>query len=308
MGTKQKKNKFKLFALMPFREEFDDVYMLIKDAAIETEESLATNIYCSRADEILGPGKITDQIIQAISEADIIVADISDNNPNVMYELGLAHTMKKASIIISQDVHNSPFDVKDFRMILYNRNRLVKDLRHPLASSLKNMIAGGLTATGSVANKLDGAPKPPETSNVFISYSHVDSDVLNRVLVHLKPLEKQGMIDLWVDTRIKAGEKWEERIKNALSSAKVAILLVSADFLASDFIVDNELPPLLSAAEQDGTKILPVIVKPSRFLRDENLAKFQAVNDPQIPVIKMSEVEREELFVRVAEIVEFYHK
>ncbi len=282
--------------------------MLIKDAAVETEESLSTNIYCSRADEIVGPGKITDQIIQAIREADIIIADISDNNPNVMYELGLAHTMSKPAIIISQDVHNSPFDVKDFRMILYNRSRLVKDLRHPLVSSLNTLIVSGLKPPEFVSINQGGAPKPPERSNVFISYSHVDSDVLNRVLVHLKPLEKQGMIDLWVDTRIKAGEKWEERIKSALSSAKVAILLVSADFLASDFIVDNELPPLLSSAEEEGTKILPVIVKPSRFLRDENLAKFQAVNDPQMPVIKMSEVECEELFVQVAEIVEFYHK
>ena len=198
--------------------------------------------------------------------------------------------------------------VKDFRMILYNRSRLVKDLRHPLVSSLNALIVGGLKAPEFVSNNQGAEPKAPERSNVVISYSHVDSDVLNRVLVYLIPLEKPGVIDLWLDTRIKAGQKWKDRIKSALSSAKVAILLVSADFLASIFIVDNELPPLLSAAEEEGTKILPVIVKPSRFLRDENLAKFQEVNKPQMPVIKMSEVEREELFVQVAEIVEYYHK
>ncbi len=289
MASDSKKNKYKIFTLMPFGQEFSDVYMLIRDAVVEVEENLSTNIECIRADEFIGPGKITDQIIKAIGEADIIIADISDSNPNVMYELGLAHTMGKAAIIITQDAQGSPFDIAGFRMILYDRNRLVKDLRHPLVSFISSLISSGLP--GGVlpsVGESKNSDESPERSNVFISYSHADTDVLTRIMVHLKPLEKQGVIDLWVDTRIKAGEKWEERIMHALSTAKVAILLVSADFLASDFIIENELPPLLSAAEIEGTKILPVIVKPSRFLRDKNLAKFQAVNDPKFPVIKMT--------------------
>ena len=122
---------------------------------------------------------------------------------------------------------------------------------------------------------------------VFVSYSHQDAGWLLRLRVHLRPLEREHAIELWDDTRIKPGSRWKLEIERGLASAQVAILLISADFLASDLIVDNELPPLLTAAENEGTTILPVIVSPSRFLRS-SLAQFQAVNDPGRPLIKLS--------------------
>jgi len=292
------KDRHSVFVLMPFREEFDDVYDVVKSTCREFE------LDCLRADEIDRPGQITDQIIESIKQADAIIADLTGSNPNVMYELGVAHSLDKPAIMINQSVERSPFDVAGMRQIVYDRNRLITDLRPRLVTSLADVINRGFQqytdawASASQHSKVD-------RNRVFISYCHADLDILDRVLVHLKPLEKQGVIDTWVDTRIKAGEKWQDRIKTALASAKVAILLISADFLASDFIVDNELPPLLAAAEQEGTRIIPVIVKPSRFLRDNNLAVFQALNDPTQPVIKMDEVEREELFVRLAQTVEY---
>lgn len=304
------RDQYRLFVLMPFREEFNDVYLLIRDAADAAAEKLTKEIKCYRSDEIAHTGRIMDQIIEAIRSADLLIADLSDTNPNVMYELGLAHTMGKPAIIITQDVHNSPFDVRDFRTILYDRSRLVKDLRSALVASITTIIEDGLKVpTGPyIPLKSDALQEETSRNQVFVSYSHADSEILNRIMIHLKPLEKQGVIDLWVDTRIKAGDRWKDRVKTALASAKVAILLISADFLASDFIVEDELPPLLAAAEDEGTKIIPVIVKPSRFLRDQNLARFQALNDPTQPVLKMSAVEQEELFVQLAEIVEYYHK
>jgi hypothetical protein len=91
---------------------------------------------------------------------------------------------------------------------------------------------------------------------------------------------------------------------DTLASTRVAVLLVSADFLASEFIVTNELPPLLTAAEHEGARIIPVVVKPSRFLREPEIAKFQALNDPTRPLIKLPEVEREELYAKLAELIE----
>ena len=136
---------------------------------------------------------------------------------------------------------------------------------------------------------------------VFISYSHADSEWLKRLQVHLKPFERKGMISPWDDTKIKSGMKWKEQIAEALGRAKIAILLVSADFLASDFIVEKELPPLLESAKQLGATIVPVILKPCSFSESE-LGDFQAVNPPSRPVISMNETEQEELFLEIARI------
>ncbi len=85
---------------------------------------------------------------------------------------------------------------------------------------------------------------------VFISYSHHDAVMLARLQVHLKRLERDGLVTRWDDTDIRIGERWREKIRQAIGAAKIAILLVSPDFLASDFIAKDELPPLLLAAEK----------------------------------------------------------
>lgn len=144
----------------------------------------------------------------------------------------------------------------------------------------------------------------PKGKNVFISYSHRDKEYLDRLLVHLKPLEKQGLIDSWVDTRLLAGDKWKKEIDKALKQARVAILLVSADFLASDFIIENELPPLLQSAEDSGTLIIPVILKPCRFARDKSLSNFQSINLPEEPLSFVDENERENIYDTIAQRIE----
>ena len=141
-------------------------------------------------------------------------------------------------------------------------------------------------------------------TKVFISYSHRDADWLRRLRVHLKPLEREHRIEIWDDTRIKPGSRWREEIEQALAATKVAVLLVSADFLASDFIAGDELPPLLSAAEKEGAIILPVILSPSRFERTPSLAQFQAVNNPSKSLIGLARSEQESVLVKVCEAIE----
>lgn len=148
------------------------------------------------------------------------------------------------------------------------------------------------------------ARTPEKGKKLFISYSHKDKEYLSRLLVHLRPLEKSKLIDAWNDTRIVPGQKWREEIEKALEAAAVAVLLVSADFLASNFIVDNELPPLLESASKQGTVILPVILTPCRFARDKNLSVFQAVNTPNTPLSGMDEHGREAVYDSIAAFVE----
>ena len=146
--------------------------------------------------------------------------------------------------------------------------------------------------------------QPQRRIKVFVSYSHKDKKWLERLQVHLKPLERDGVIDLWVDTKLQGGDRWREEIQKALDAARVAILLVSADFLASDFIHNSELPPLLRAAQSDGAIILPLIVGPCRFVQNKELSSFQAVNDPSRPLVAVKTVEREVILVKLTGQIE----
>lgn len=144
---------------------------------------------------------------------------------------------------------------------------------------------------------------PRNRGGIFISYSHKDKKWLERVQVHLKPLERLG-VTRFDDTLIKPGSKWREEIRVAIKSARVAILLVSADFLASDFIESDELPPLLAAAKADGAVIIPVIVSPCRFAETKSLSQFQALNSPARPLSNLTKTQREAELVKLVNAVE----
>src|SRR5262245_56452778 len=147
-------------------------------------------------------------------------------------------------------------------------------------------------------------PTPEEgRRKVFVSYSHTDSEWLKRVQIHLKDLTRRGLVELWDDTKIQSGSRWREAIRGALESAKVAVLLISADFIASDFIAEDELPSLLAAAEKDGVKILSLILSPSRYEKIESLSKYQSVNPPSKPLIGLPKVEQEAYLVKLCDDV-----
>jgi hypothetical protein len=139
---------------------------------------------------------------------------------------------------------------------------------------------------------------------IFISYSHKDIKWLKRLQVFLKHLERKEVIEYWDDTRIDPGGKWREQIDEAIISSSVAVLLISADFLASDFIQTNELPRLLSAAEDTGLIILPVIISPCGFERIPELSKFQAINPELKPLTKMRGWEKDQLWDEVTQAIE----
>jgi hypothetical protein len=148
-----------------------------------------------------------------------------------------------------------------------------------------------------VAHQKNISNPTQKRNKVFVSYSHFDKDFLIDIQRHFKPFLKQ--IDFWDDTKIQPGEKWKSEIKKAINSTKVAILLISTDFLGSEFIETDELPPLLKAAEENGAVILNVIVKPCLFEEFPKLNEYQAMNPPSRPVIKMDDSEREELYVNL---------
>src|SRR3954466_7549025 len=108
----------------PFGSDSRQVY----EDALEVLEKVivpacaAAGIEAIRADQISAPGEITDQIFRHLRDDDVVIADVSGGNANVMYELGLRHTVNKLTIQIGE-YGQVPFDIKNIRTILFSRSR-----------------------------------------------------------------------------------------------------------------------------------------------------------------------------------------
>ncbi len=236
--------------------------------------------------------------INAIRAASLVIADVSKEASNVMLDIGYAQALGKPIILMANKSRSVPFSFAGYPVIIYGEDfmldffqRMEENIKRAL-SNPDEFILGNMASNSG------------KRTRVFLSYSRHDKDYLDRLLVHLKPLERDGLIDLWVDARLQAGDRWKKEITVALDRATVAILLVSADFLASDFVINNELPPLLRNAADKGTRIIPLIVKPCRFLRHDELKHFHAVNDPSQALILLNEGEKELQYDAVASEVE----
>jgi tetratricopeptide (TPR) repeat protein len=140
-------------------------------------------------------------------------------------------------------------------------------------------------------------------AHIFISYSRKDMQWLDRLKVHLKPLQDSGQLDYWDDSRIRAGSNWRNEINQAITRADVAVLLVSADFLASDFVMSEELPAILGAQRRRGLQVLCALLKPCR-VSSTPLRDVQFAHSSDRPVASMSESEQETLWMQLAGQIE----
>jgi hypothetical protein len=123
-----------IFVLMPFSKTLDDRYELaIAPAAQEA------GMRVDRVDKQFFHQKgITERINQQIEEADLLIADVSRNNPNVLYEVGYAHAKGKLCILLTDNTKNIPFDLKDKRHVVFSNNR---DLKQKLRNELEALKA-----------------------------------------------------------------------------------------------------------------------------------------------------------------------
>lgn len=104
----------KAFVLMPFAESFTSIYTDFLEPALES-----CGFEVARADNAINAQNVLKDIVQGISESHLVIADLTESNINVYYELGVAHALNKPVILITQDVDDMPFDIRSYRVILY---------------------------------------------------------------------------------------------------------------------------------------------------------------------------------------------
>jgi hypothetical protein len=129
-----------VFVLMAFATDFDPVFAAIK-RTLEGQELL---LRCYRADEVYRPEPIIESILRGIVTAELIVADVTGRNPNVFYELGIAHAVKDNCVILTQAMEDVPFDLRHLRCIVYeNTLKGAEQLRLALTNTVRSVLPPG---------------------------------------------------------------------------------------------------------------------------------------------------------------------
>jgi hypothetical protein len=138
---------------------------------------------------------------------------------------------------------------------------------------------------------------------IFLSYNHRDKPFADELMVHVAPLKQRFEFALWSDQGITAGGAWNSEIQAELEKADIAVLLVSADYLASEWVAEHELPRLLEKANRGETRIIPVIVRPSSWAHTP-LAYFQAFPRDGRPLSELAPAERDRAWYALHEVLE----
>lgn len=137
-------------------------------------------------------------------------------------------------------------------------------------------------------------------ATVFFSYSHRDEGLRDELDKHLAALKHQGLIESWHDRRIEAGEDWSQAIDENLATAEVILLLVSPDFLASEYCYGVELERALERHDAGSARVIPVILRPCAW-KDLPLGRLQATPKDGRPVTQYPD--RDQAFLEVTQAV-----
>lgn len=131
---------------------------------------------------------------------------------------------------------------------------------------------------------MDNGQISSEGIEVFISYSHKDELLRDELERHSSILKRQKIISTWHDRKIGAGDDWKGQIDDHLDSAQIILLLISADFLASDYCYDIEMNRAIERHEFGEARVIPIILRPVDW-KGAPFGKLQALPKNAEPVI-----------------------
>ncbi|HYU75958.1 MAG TPA: toll/interleukin-1 receptor domain-containing protein [Ktedonobacteraceae bacterium] len=141
--------------------------------------------------------------------------------------------------------------------------------------------------------------EPNKTFEVFFSYSHKDQDLRDQLETQLSLLKRQEFISSWHDRKIGAGEEWAKEIDVHLNTAQIILLLISADFIASDYCYEKEMTRALERHKSGEARVIPIILRPCDW-HNSPFGKLQALPTGGQAVTDRSWYSRDEAFSDVA--------
>ncbi|MBX2929724.1 MAG: TIR domain-containing protein [Saprospiraceae bacterium] len=159
---------------------------------------------------------------------------------------------------------------------------------------LEQIIAGGYDSSDTLEEKTHG-----KKIDVFISYSHKAKDKKDRLVTHLAQLKRDFPgIELWEDGQILPGKEWDDNIKQKLRTADIVLLLIDADFMASTYIHNTEVPAAFERWKEKKCTVIPIYIGPC-YMGNSPITQFQGLpGGPNTPI--SSYVNQEEAWLTVA--------
>lgn len=159
-----KKNNGSCFVLMPFSEPFNTYYKSIIKPAVNNAK-----LDSLRGDSLFRPSPIMADIWQMIQDAKILVAELTGKNPNVFYELGLAHAIGKPVVLLSETMEDVPFDLQSLRSIIYDKNdpSWGNKLKLKLTKFIKETLSNPVDSVPQMFRKTVKSQAPTDPGLVF---------------------------------------------------------------------------------------------------------------------------------------------
>ncbi len=321
---------------------YDESYPIIREAA----DSLGLN--CVRFD-IHESRAIDGPMLRLLQEAELVIGDVSSKVEHVLLSLGIRFGLCPTGTLLIAAQDFIPIQFAKMRILRYQPMGMAPGIEDAAAfqSALAQRIKEALTTSAvdspvylalptlrparprtypdvegtDAIDDVWAAEDVVTTPKILVIYSHHDSEALKAFQPFLKPLERDGLVRYWDDTLLKSGDDWYAEIEEALAGASVAVLFISQHFLASDFIVREELPRLLAREHAGQLKLLPVFLGPSTVAdtdftfadpqgkpRKTKLDRQQGYGTPQQPLSDLTGSDRQreywKLSQRIRELAE----
>lgn len=235
-----------IFVIMPFRDSFDIVYGYIKKICLDL------GILCNRADDIFDNKPIIGNILYGITTSEIVIADLTDKNPNVYYEVGIAHSLRDQDsiILMTQNINDVPFDIKHWPILIYDLKNLTL-----FKTQLKEKIEYCRKVSrrkAYIVNYLKHRHIPIDEVNLLIEKAELISsrktEIIYQLLIDRFEVTAENKADL--ETLLNYLMQLEEieagKLKQAVFELKLSVflsdtILVKFPGLAKDLLIRSKL-------------------------------------------------------------------